>query len=148
MKTVYLALGSNEGDRLAHLRFAVQQLSHQGVFIEAKSKIYVSSSVGSGGEGEFLNAVLRARTELDARQLLTVCLEIESLAGREKPAFGGAKREGARALDIDILMFGDDVSNTPELQLPQPRALGRAFVVKPLLDVLDGGQVAESGLDW
>lgn len=148
MHLVFLALGSNEGDRLIHLRFALQELELRGVFIEAKSKIYQSQSVESGGEGEFLNAVVRARTELKSHQLLEVCLQIELLAGREKPAFEGAKREGSRALDIDILTFGDQISNAPALQLPHPRALGRAFVLKPLLDVLESAPVAESGLDW
>ena len=148
MQTVFLALGSNQGDRLAHFRFALEELAHRGVSIEVKSKIYASQSVESGGEGEFLNAVVRARTELDARQLLSVCLEIESLVGREKPAFEGAKRSGRRALDIDILMCADEFSNTPELQLPHPRALNRPFVLKPLLDVLESDAVAESGLNW
>ncbi len=148
MQTVYLALGSNEGDRLAHLRFAVEELAHRGVQVEAKSKIYGSQSVESGGESDFLNAALRARTELFAPRLLKLCLEIESLAGRRKPPSEGAKREGARALDIDILIFGDQRHNSPELQLPHPRALGRAFVLRPLLDVLQGGWVDESGLDW
>lgn len=148
MNTIFLALGSNEGDRLNHLRFAVEELGNRGVFIEAKSKIYRSPSVESGGEGEFLNAVLRARTDFSAMESLKVCQEIESLAGREKPAFEGAKREGSRALDIDILSFGDEVSNSPALQLPHPRAVRRAFVLKPLLDVLESASVAESGLDW
>lgn len=148
MQTVFLALGSNEGDRLDHFRFAVEELARCGVATEAKSKIYASQSVGSGGEGDFLNAVLRARTELSAQQLLEVCLQIESLAGRRLPEGEGAKREGSRALDVDILLFGDEEWNTPSLQVPHPRALTRAFVLRPLLDVLPGGWVAESDLDW
>ncbi len=148
MTTVFLALGSNKGGRLHHLRFAVSQLEQSGVEIEAKSRIYQSASVESGGEGEFLNAVLRGRTELSAMQLLAVCQTIEAHAGREKPDFEGAKRGGSRDLDIDILLFGDEISNLPALQLPHPRALGRPFVLLPLLDVLDLDGVAESALEW
>ena len=148
MTSVYLALGSNQGDRLQSLRFAAAQLEIGGVEIQAKSKIYRSASVESGGDGDFLNAVLRVRTSLSASELLAICQNIESLAGREKPAFGGAKREGSRALDVDILTFGDEIVNTPALQLPHPRALGRPFVLLPLLDLLTLDDVVASELDW
>jgi len=145
---IFLALGSNQGERLFHLSKAVEELGARGVCVEAKSRIYCSPSVDTGGEGEFLNAVVRGRTELSARALLEVCLEVEALAGRQKPAFEGAKREGSRALDVDILMFGDEISDAPALQLPHPRALRRPFVLLPLLDVLDLGGVAPSELEW
>jgi len=145
---VFLALGSNKGNRLEHLRYAVVELARCGVEVEARSKIYESQSVGSGGEGDFLNAVLRGRTSLSALELLATCQEIEKRAGRDKPAFEGAKRVGSRALDIDILLFEGEVSDTPALQLPHPRALERPFVLRPLLDVLDSGRVFATELEW
>ena len=148
MTVVFLALGSNLGDRLAHFRLAVEELEKRGVTIETMSKIYRSEAVGSGGESEFLNAVLRGYTNLAALELLAVCQEVEALAGRARPTFEGAKREGERALDIDILLFGDEQSNTPALQLPHPRALERPFVLRPLLDVLDFGGVVATKLRW
>ena len=148
MTEVFLALGSNLGDRQAHLRFAVEELEGRGFIVESMSKIYRSEAVGSGGEGEFLNAVLRGRTELPALELLIACQEVEELAGRSKPTFEGGKREGERALDIDILLFGEQQSNTPTLQLPHPRALQRPFVLRPLLDVLDSGGVVATNLKW
>lgn len=148
MTLVFLALGSNLGDRLANLQFAVQELEGRGVNVDAKSKIYRSESVGSGGEGEFLNAVLRGQTALSPLELLGVCQMVEELAGRAKPTHEGAKREGQRALDIDILLFGDQVSDTPILQLPHPRALERPFVLLPLLDVLDSLGVSQANLEW
>ncbi|RYX83529.1 2-amino-4-hydroxy-6-hydroxymethyldihydropteridine diphosphokinase [bacterium] len=148
MTPVFLALGSNLGDRLAHLRFAANELERRGLTIEAKSTIYRSESVGSGGEGEFFNAVLRGTTNLSALELLAVCQQIEERAGRSKPTFEGAKREGERALDIDILMFGEEISNTSVLQLPHPRALERPFVLRPLLDVLDCTGVLVTDLGW
>jgi len=145
---VFLALGSNKGDRLENLRYASEELARCGVEIERKSKIYESQSVGSGGEGDFLNAVMRGRTSLPALELLAACQEIEKRAGRDLPAFEGAKRAGSRALDIDILLFGDECCVTPALQLPHPRALERPFVLRPLLDVLDLGRVIATDLEW
>lgn len=152
MKTAYLALGSNLGNRLANLRFAIEALEAGGVFVDALSKIYASQSVESGGDGDFLNAALRVQTELLAPQLLRLCQEIEVAAGREC-AVAGEHRSGPRALDIDILLFVDDAFvderwNTPELQIPHPRALHRAFVLRPLLDVLEGGWVEETELNF
>jgi len=145
---VFLALGSNEGDRLEHLRYALEELVRCSVQVEGKSKIYESKSVGSGGEGDFLNAVLRGRTSLSALELLATCQEIEKRAGRDKPAFEGAKRVGSRALDIDILLFGDESCATPALELPHPRALERPFVLRPLLDVLDLSGIITTDLEW
>ncbi len=143
MKTVYLALGSNLGDRLHNLRFALEKLEQSGVVIEAKSKIYAAQSVEGGGEGDFFNAAIRARTSLSALQLREVCENIEAEAGRAAPA-RGQHRSGARCLDIDILLFGDETFATPELEIPHPRALRRNFVLLPLLDVLQGGWIKES----
>ncbi len=144
MRTVYLAFGSNLGDRLHNLRFGVETLEQAGVIIEAKSKIYLAQSVEGGGEGDFFNAAIRARTDLSALQLLEVCAAIEEDAGREATP-RGRHRGGARALDIDILLFGDETLALPELEIPHPRALRRAFVLKPLLDVLEGGWIRDSG---
>ncbi len=146
MNTVYLALGSNLGDRLNHLRFALEKLNQAGIVVEAKSKIYLSQSVESGGEGDFYNAAVRARTSLAAPQLLEVCASVEEEAGRQS-APRGVHRSGARALDIDILMFGNEIWNTPELEIPHPRALGRAFVLRPLLDVLESGGIKLTELE-
>ncbi|PQV65505.1 2-amino-4-hydroxy-6-hydroxymethyldihydropteridine diphosphokinase [Abditibacterium utsteinense] len=143
MKTVYLALGSNLGNRLQNLRFAVAKLENSGVQIEAKSKIYEAQSVESGGDGDFYNAAIRVRTALTAPQLLKICARIEIAAGREI-APSGVHRSGARALDIDILRFGNETFTSPELEIPHPRALGRAFVLAPLLDVLEGGWIRET----
>ena len=143
MKTVYLALGSNLGNRLENLKFAVEKLQLNGVEVEAKSKIYEAQSVETGGEGDFYNAAIRACTDLKASQLLEICARIEVEAGREI-APRGKHRDGARALDIDILLFGNETFTSPELEIPHPRALGRNFVLAPLLDVLEGGWIRET----
>ena len=144
MTTAYLALGSNMGDRKSHLQFALSELQSAGVQVVARSPIYATESVESGGEGEFLNAAVRVETELSAPELLQLCQQIEAKAGRALPQ-PGAHRDGPRALDLDILLFGDQTFSAPELEIPHPRALGRTFVLRPLLDILQGARVERFG---
>ena len=144
MTIAYLALGSNLGDRKSHLQFALSELENAGIQIRARSHIYATESVETGGEGEFLNAAVRVETTLSAPELLRLCQQIELSAGRERPQ-PGQHRDGPRALDIDILTFGDEVHSSPELEIPHPRALGRTFVLRPLLDVLAGARVERFG---
>jgi 2-amino-4-hydroxy-6-hydroxymethyldihydropteridine diphosphokinase len=141
---VYLALGSNIGDRLDNLRRAVQLLQDQEpIEVEAKSKIYRTQSVEGGGETDFLNAALRVRTSLSPLELLKLIRNIEETLGRPQPP-----RHGPRAIDIDLLIFGDERMESAVLTLPHPRMHYRAFVLKPLLDVLEGGWVEETDLSW
>jgi 2-amino-4-hydroxy-6-hydroxymethyldihydropteridine diphosphokinase len=146
--TVYLALGSNEGDfhqRLRLLRYGVELLEEFGeLAVEATSKVYETQSVEGGGEGDFSNAVIRAKTSLSAVDLLHQIHIAEMQMGRDEPSKIGAHRSGPRPLDIDILLFGDEEIREPGLQVPHPRALRRNFVLRPLLDVLEGGWIRET----
>lgn len=144
MKTIYLALGSNIGDRLENLREAVRALeATDHTRVKALSKIYETQSVEGGGPTDFLNAVLRGETQLTARQLLAALQEIESRIGRPQPP-----RQGPRLIDIDILLYNDEVIDETHLKIPHPRMHRRAFVLKPLLDVLEGGWAVETSLRW
>lgn len=143
MTTAYLGLGANLGDRLANLQRACDMLQQPGITVEARSWIYESESVEGGGEGAFLNAALRIRTELAARDLLRVTTEVEKALGRPQPP-----RQGARLIDIDILLFGSEIIDMPELQVPHPRMWRRAFVLRPLCDVLEGGWIRQTDLRW
>ncbi len=147
MQTAYLALGSNLGNRLENLQFAVRELEGRGIQVTQKSKIYSSQSVGTGGEGDFLNAALRVTTDLTPLELLAVCQQIEIESGRDAAEFG-EHRFGARTLDIDIVAFGNEKSDLKNLELPHPRALERNFVLRPLLDVLSGGWLEETELNF
>lgn len=138
MTTAYLALGSNVGDRAAHLAAAATALEAAGVRVAARSRIYHTQSVEGGGETDFLNAALRVETVLSARALLELCQSIEAASGRALPP-----RRGPRSLDIDILLFGDETHDEPDLQIPHPRMMRRAFVLRPLCDVLEGGWIEE-----
>ena len=142
--TTYLALGSNVGDRAANLQRACDLLAqNKGIKIVARSAIYESQSVEGGGPGDFLNAALRVETTLSAWQLLDLTNAVETTLGRPQPP-----RNGPRLIDIDILMFGDEHIDAPELQIPHPRMLRRAFVLCPLCDVLEGGWIKKSNESW
>ena len=134
--TVYLGLGSNLGDRLAHLRFALAQLEAAGVAVEAVSRVYETEPWGEPPPGldeppPYANAALRARTALEPAALLDLCKRLEVEAGRDLDA----PRNSPRPLDIDILLYGEEVIATPRLRVPHPRAAERAFVLVPLAEV-------------
>ena len=144
MTTAYLALGSNVGDRLENLRGAVRMLENiTEVKVEARSQIYETQSVEGGGPDDFLNAALRVSTQMSARELLNAIQAIETKIGRPQPP-----RHGPRLIDIDILLYGDARIDEPDLQVPHPRMNHRIFVLRPLLDVLEGGWAQVTNLSW
>ena len=148
----FLALGSNIEPRRKYLQSALSLLeAHPQVLVAARSRLFESPSVGSGGEGDFLNAAVEVQTALSARELLALCQSIESTCGRAAPS-AGEKRAGARTLDVDILYVGEEVSCAPDLLLPHPRALSRPFVLMPVLDLLkhdpDAGWARPSEVQW
>jgi 2-amino-4-hydroxy-6-hydroxymethyldihydropteridine diphosphokinase len=102
MANVFLALGSNLGDRTAHLEQAVDALTSLGS-VEAGSPIYETAPVGGPDQGPYLNAVIKLDTDLPAMHLLERLLEIEKGAGRARTV-----RWGPRTLDLDILLYGDE----------------------------------------
>jgi 2-amino-4-hydroxy-6-hydroxymethyldihydropteridine diphosphokinase len=126
-------LGANLGDAAATLRAATVELSvlpETGLF--ASSSFYRSAPVDAVGP-DFINAVVALSTGLSAHQLLAALQAIELDHGRDRsPA---ALRNAARTLDLDLLLFGDRVIDTPHLTLPHPRLQCRAFVLLPLLEI-------------
>ena len=138
-----VALGANLGDTAAALQHAVDALAASGR-VAAVSAVFRTAPVGGPEQPDYLNAVVLLDTELTAAELLDAAHRIEAAAGRVR-----LERWGARTLDVDIVAFGDERSDDPQLTLPHPRAHERAFVLAPWLDsdpaaVLPGrGQVAE-----
>ena len=129
-----MGLGSNLGDRDAHLAFGLRSLAGlRGVGVAAASPVYQTRPVGPP-QADYLNAVLELRTTLSARQLLRSLLAIERKAGRSRPrdAFG---RCGPRTLDLDLLLYADQQIHEPDLEVPHPRLHERAFVLVPLCDL-------------
>ncbi len=132
MTEAYLALGSNLGARLDILRAGREALrGSPRLSVDASSALYETEPVGGpAGQGAYLNAVLRVTTTLSSRDLLFRCLAIEARFGRERRQLWGP-----RTLDIDLLLYGDEIRNEPELVLPHPRLHQRKFVLVPLFDL-------------
>jgi 2-amino-4-hydroxy-6-hydroxymethyldihydropteridine diphosphokinase len=125
--TVAIALGSNLGDRRAHLDFAVSRLQALVGHLRISS-YYETVPVGlSGPQSLFLNAAAVGDTTLSARMLLEAFLAIEQERGRERP-----RPNVSRTLDIDLILFGDAVIDEPGLIVPHPRFRDRRFVLEPL----------------
>lgn len=139
---VLLALGSNLGDRLDHLRAGVRGLA-RFVRLTRLSPVVESPPQGvtdPDAQGEYLNAVVRGRTRLSPARLLEACLAVEEAEGRTR------SRSGApRTLDVDILFFGRRVVDRPGLRIPHPRWTERGFVLLPLGFVAPGWRDPESG---
>jgi 2-amino-4-hydroxy-6-hydroxymethyldihydropteridine diphosphokinase len=132
MTRTYLGLGSNLGDRLAHLRRAVELLGEREVPVLRSSRVYETDPVGGPAQPDYLNAVIEADTDLDAHGLLETCRSVEDTMGRVRSA-----RWGPRVIDVDVLTYGREDIDTSDLQVPHPRMHERAFVLVPLLE-LDG----------
>ena len=131
-----LALGSNIGDRLAHLRGAVAALNDLGSVVTVSS-LYETEPVGGPAQGRFLNAAVMIDTELTPRRLLERVLEVERGAGRVRDV-----RWGPRALDIDIITHGAESVNEADLVVPHPRAVERRFVLAPVAEIAPDMELA------
>jgi 2-amino-4-hydroxy-6-hydroxymethyldihydropteridine diphosphokinase len=124
----YVSIGTNLGDRAAHLDFAVRALDAlPQTRVVALSPIFETDPVGPPPQGAYLNAVVRVATALAPRALLDALLAIEHDAGRER-----GERNAARSLDLDLLLYGDRLVDEPGLVVPHPRLAERAFVLEPL----------------
>jgi 2-amino-4-hydroxy-6-hydroxymethyldihydropteridine diphosphokinase len=130
MVTVYLSLGSNVGEREANLRKATASLADVGVQVTKVSSFYETEPVDLCEQPWFLNCVVEGETGRSAVELLRALRGIESRMGSEKLV-----AKGPRLMDVDILLYGSETINTPELQVPHPRMLLRRFVLVPLAEV-------------
>ena len=135
---VAIALGSNLGDRHAHLAFAIDRLRR------ILTDVRVSSIHETAPEGveepqpDYLNAVVAGLTTLGPHELLQALLAIERERGRKRESF-----RASRTLDLDLILYGDAVIDTPDLTVPHPRYKERQFVTKPLAEVWGKGKVGK-----
>jgi 2-amino-4-hydroxy-6-hydroxymethyldihydropteridine diphosphokinase len=131
----YLGLGSNVGDRRAHLQAAVEDLWGHDVIVLASSSVYETEPVGEVTEQrDFYNACVQIETSLEPEGLLDACKAVERALGRE---LGGAGyvRHGPRPIDVDVLLLEDIVLRTDRLVLPHEEVRSRRFVLVPLLEL-------------
>lgn len=126
----HLGLGSNLGDRKQHLERAIDFLQSCGRVLK-KSAVYETTAQGMPGSGPFLNMALAFATELKPLELLSACKGHEQSQGRDLTR----SHYRDRAIDIDILLAGDLVIDTPELTIPHPLLSGRGFVLVPLFEI-------------
>lgn len=126
---VYLALGSNLGNRLANLKNAISNLPPQ-MDVKKKSPVYETPPWGHVDQPAFLNQVIMAETYMEPENLLSHLKRLETVLGRE-PTF----ENGPRVIDIDILFYDDLVLDSPPLVIPHPRLHARGFVLVPLNDI-------------
>ena len=134
MTRAFVGMGSNLGDRLGNLAAALAALeASPGISVAAVSRVYESEPWGVADQPAFANVVVALDTTLGAQALLSACKRIETGLGRTR-----GLRYGPRAIDLDVLLFGDEAVDTPELTVPHPRLLERDFVVTPLLEVAPG----------
>ncbi len=130
MKTVFLGLGSNVGDRERMLQEALDQLHAPDLTIARLSSVYETEPMEVRVQPWFLNLVAEARTDLFPRQLLARVGKVEQRLGRRR-----LKAKGPRTIDIDILLYGNFVVMTPQLTIPHPRLAERRFVLAPLAEL-------------
>lgn len=136
----YIGIGANLGDALANVGDALVRLAAlPSTRLVSRSSRYRTAPIDSSG-GDYINAVACIDTALGAHELLAALQAIELAHGRERPY-----RNAPRTLDLDVLLYGDQVIDTPALRVPHPRMLERAFVLAPLLEIAPDAEVPGFG---
>ena len=136
--TAYLSLGSNLGERRHNLSEAIRRLDSIGRVL-AVSSFYETEPVELTDQPSFLNCVVALEAEIEPEQLMRALLHLEQEMGRKR-----IEKKGPRSIDIDILLFGDTVIDTPELTVPHPAMAKRRFVLKPLAEIAPDVQIPTS----
>jgi 2-amino-4-hydroxy-6-hydroxymethyldihydropteridine diphosphokinase len=133
LNSVYLLLGSNEGDRMGNLNQATREISAKAGFVLYRSPVYETQSWGDIQMDSFYNCAVEMVCNRDENELLSILHEIENSFGRSQK-----ERNGPRKLDIDILFYSDKIVDTENLILPHPRMHLRKFALAPLVDIAPG----------
>ncbi|HWT53235.1 MAG TPA: 2-amino-4-hydroxy-6-hydroxymethyldihydropteridine diphosphokinase [Rhodocyclaceae bacterium] len=134
MTVAYVALGANLGDAEGSLRAVMQELSIlPGIRLLKRSSLYRTAPVGLKHQPDFINAAVALDTELDSHALLRELFSIEQRFGRQRSV-----PNAPRTLDLDLLLYGEEVSDDSTLTLPHPRMHERAFVLVPLVEIAPG----------
>ncbi len=127
----YIGIGSNLGNRLENINKAIELLrKNHGIKIKKVSSIIETKPVGGPTQENFLNGVIKIKTDLEPMSLLLILQNIEKKLGRVRMI-----KNGPRSIDLDILLYDNQKINAPGLKIPHPRMLEREFVMKPLLEI-------------
>lgn len=129
MTTAFVGLGSNLGDREGYLLAALRAMPACGLAVDAVSSVYETDPLGPP-QPDYLNAVAKVSTGLPAREVLAALKAIEAQLGREH-----TERWGPREIDLDLLLYGDEMIDTDDLCVPHPEMTKRSFVLVPLLEI-------------
>jgi 2-amino-4-hydroxy-6-hydroxymethyldihydropteridine diphosphokinase len=130
MNAAYLLIGGNTGDRLQYLQSAVEAIEKQCGKIKKKSSIYETAAWGNENQNSFLNLALEVSTELSAYELLDCILQIEESMGRIRK-----EKYGPRIIDIDILLFNEEIIDARNLKVPHPELPNRRFALQCLSEI-------------
>lgn len=141
-----IGLGSNVGDKAKNIARAIELLVERGdISLVRASKVYRTAPWGKLDQDWFANACIAVKTELSAEAVLDRCLGVEDIMKRVR-----IERWGPRVIDVDVLVYRDEVSMEPHLMLPHPRIMERAFVLVPFADIapdlIIGGRTIADGL--
>jgi 2-amino-4-hydroxy-6-hydroxymethyldihydropteridine diphosphokinase len=140
-ETAYVGIGSNLGDREGNLRRAVELLAAEdGIEVVSVSEIRETDPVGPVEQGPFLNGAVRLETDLGPHELLARLLAVEQRLGRVR-----GERWGPRTIDLDLLLYGNEVEDEPGLTVPHPRLHERRFALEPLADLAPGLEIPGKG---
>jgi 2-amino-4-hydroxy-6-hydroxymethyldihydropteridine diphosphokinase len=129
-RLVYIAMGSNVGNRAAMLARAVEEMNRAGLRVLRQSSLYATQPVGGPPQAWFLNAVVEAETDWMPLRLLHALQRIERALGRRRMVI-----RGPRTVDLDVLFYGGSVIHSRELEVPHPRLPLRRFVLAPLAEL-------------
>jgi 2-amino-4-hydroxy-6-hydroxymethyldihydropteridine diphosphokinase len=130
MIDVYLLLGSNLGNRELFLQKAAEEIGKAIAPVKKMSKVYQTPAWGKTDEPDYLNQALLVQTDMPANEILQTILAIELLLGRERK-----EKWGSRTIDIDILLYGDEIISEPGLIIPHPQLHKRKFAMEPLIEL-------------
>ncbi|MDH5398219.1 MAG: 2-amino-4-hydroxy-6-hydroxymethyldihydropteridine diphosphokinase [Cyclobacteriaceae bacterium] len=127
---IYLLLGTNLGDRKKNIELAHHHLNKNGISRVKSSLLYQTAPWGRDDQPPYLNQVIEVKTVMNPEKLLSIILEIEERMGRVR-----IEKWGNRTIDIDILLYGDQVIDKPHLKVPHPEMVGRRFTLQPLAEI-------------
>jgi 2-amino-4-hydroxy-6-hydroxymethyldihydropteridine diphosphokinase len=142
MNTIAIGIGTNQGDRILSVSIVLKKMLHHGLKIIKVSSLYESEAVGYQSDNLFINAVVKAETQLNPFEVLEILMGIEEEMGRIRLQEGYSDRP----MDLDILAVGKEIIDTENLQVPHPRIINRAFVLVPFYEVWSDWQHPKLGV--